>query len=188
MPRKKTVKISALTPDDKNFNVGSEFGNQLINRSMKKLGAGRSILLDKHNNIIAGNKTAAAAMANGIDNVQIIESDGKRLIAVKLMNVELDSEAGREMALADNASAKENIIFDAELVEATLGEAITESYGINIPGEEIYDGTKSKKENLELFKKTHILLSFHPQVLMKIQPLLQTIIETEGVEYEQASN
>jgi hypothetical protein len=188
MARKKTVKISALTPDDKNFNVGSEFGNQLINKSMKKFGAGRSILLDRNNKIIGGNKTAAAAVANGIDNVQIVESDGKRLIAVKLMNVDLDSADGRELALADNAAAKENIIFDAELVEATLGEAITEAYGISIPGQEVYDGSKSKKENLEPFKKTHILLSFHPQVLMKIQPLLQTIIETEGVEYEQASN
>ena len=35
------------------------------------------------------------------------------------------------MALADNASAKANIVFDAELVEAELGVAVCEEWGID---------------------------------------------------------
>jgi len=56
MAKEKTIKISDLTPDDKNFNKGSEFGNSLIEKSFRRFGAGRSILLDKNNRIIAGNK------------------------------------------------------------------------------------------------------------------------------------
>jgi hypothetical protein len=52
----KTLKIKDLIPDDKNFNKGTEFGNSLIEKSFRKFGAGRSILLDKNNRIIAGNK------------------------------------------------------------------------------------------------------------------------------------
>jgi len=130
MPRDKHIKISELIPDDKNFNKGSQFGNSLIEKSFTKFGAGRSILLDKNNRIIAGNKSVENAAAIGMEDVQIIESDGKRIIAVKRTDIDLDSPEGREMALADNASAKANIIFDAELVEAELGEAVCEEWGV----------------------------------------------------------
>ncbi len=43
----KQVKISDLVPDNKNYNKGTQFGNSLIEKSLRKLGAGRSILLDK---------------------------------------------------------------------------------------------------------------------------------------------
>lgn len=121
-------KTSDLIPDDKNFNIGSEAGGTLIKNSFKKFGSGRSILIDKNNKIIAGNKSVEYS---GIDDVQIIESDGKRLIAVKRTDIDLDTPEGREMALADNATAKANIIFDAELIEAEMGEAVCEEWGVD---------------------------------------------------------
>jgi hypothetical protein len=121
---KQSTKISDLIADDKNFNKGSEFGNSLIEKSFRKFGAGRSILIDKNNRIIAGNKSVENAMAIGMEDVQIVESDGTKIIAVKRTDIDLDSEQGREMALADNASAKANIVFDAEVIEAELGEAV----------------------------------------------------------------
>lgn len=65
---KTPTKISELIPDDKNFNNGSEFGSSLISKSLQKFGAGRSILLDKNNRIIAGNKTVENAGAVGKAN------------------------------------------------------------------------------------------------------------------------
>jgi DNA modification methylase len=132
----KQVKLSDLTPDDKNFNKGSEFGNSLIEKSFRKFGAGRSILIDKNNRIIAGNKSVENAMAIGMEDVQIVESDGTKIIAVKRTDIDLDSEQGREMALADNASAKANIVFDAEVIEAELGEAVCVEWGIELAKEE----------------------------------------------------
>jgi len=126
------IKLSDLIPDDKNFNKGSEYGNGLIEKSFSKFGAGRSILIDKNNRIIAGNKSVENAMSIGLDDVQIVESDGKRIIAVKRMDIDLDTPQGREMALADNASAKANIVFDAELIEAELGEATAVEWGIEV--------------------------------------------------------
>lgn len=125
------AKIYDLIQDNKNFNKGSDFGNGLIEKSFRKFGAGRSILLDKNNRIIAGNKSVENAAAIGMEDVQIVESDGKRIIAVKRTDIDLDSPEGREMALADNATAKANIIFDAELVEAELGEAVCEEWGVD---------------------------------------------------------
>jgi hypothetical protein len=133
----KQVKLSDLTPDDKNFNKGSEFGNSLIEKSFRKFGAGRSILIDKNNRIIAGNKSVENAMAIGMDDVQIVESDGTKIIAVKRTDIDLDSAEGREMALADNASAKANIVFDAELIEAEVGEAVCQEWGVGIIQQDI---------------------------------------------------
>jgi len=133
----KKVKLSDLTPDDKNFNKGSEFGNSLIEKSFRKFGAGRSILIDKNNRIIAGNKSVENAMAIGMDDVQIIESDGTKIIAVKRTDIDLNSPEGREMALADNASAKANIVFDAEVIEAELGEAVCVEWGIDVAQQDI---------------------------------------------------
>lgn len=127
---KTPTKISEPIPDDKNFNKGSEFGGSLISKSLQKFGAGRSILLDKNNRIIAGNKTVENAGAVGIEDVQVVETDGKTIIAVKRTDIDLDTPQGRELALADNASAKANIVFDAELIEAEVGEAVAEEWGI----------------------------------------------------------
>jgi hypothetical protein len=121
------IKSTELIADDKNFNKGSENGAEMIRKSFEKFGAGRSILLDKNNRIIAGNKSVEYS---GIEDVLIVESDGTQLIAVKRTDIDLDSPQGREMALADNASAKANIVFDAELIEAELGEAVCVEWGM----------------------------------------------------------
>ena len=119
------LKAKDLIHDDKNFNKGSEVGAELIKKSFSKFGAGRSILLDKNNRIIAGNKSVEFS---GLQDVVIVESDGTQLIAVKRTDIDLDSPQGREMALADNASAKANIVFDAELIEAEVGVAVAEEW------------------------------------------------------------
>ena len=95
------VDINDLIPDDKNFNKGNEQGQELMERSFKELGAGRSILLDRNGNIIAGNKSQRAAIAAGIKRVRVIETTGDELVAVKRTDVDIDSAEGRKMAVLD---------------------------------------------------------------------------------------
>ena len=70
------VNIEDLVQDKRNFNKGNEQGQQLMERSFKELGAGRSILLDRNGNIIAGNKSQKAAIAAGIKRVRVVETTG----------------------------------------------------------------------------------------------------------------
>lgn len=107
-----TIDIDELIPDDENFNLGTEFGNGLIENSLREFGAGRSILLDRNNKIIAGNKTTENAAAAGFKKVRVIETTGDEIIAVKRVDLDLNSKKGRELAFADNATAKNNIAFD----------------------------------------------------------------------------
>ena len=118
--------ISDLKFDDKNFNKHTQRGMGLLEKSLQKLGAGRSILIDKDNNIIAGNGIVEAAGSVGLNKVKIIETDGTELIAVKRTDMALDSAEGREMALADNATAAADLEWD----ENAIAEA-SAAYGFD---------------------------------------------------------
>jgi hypothetical protein len=101
------AKISDLKFDERNYNTGTPFGESLIEKSFNKHGAGRSILLDKNNQKFA---------ETGGENVIIVETTGKEIVAVKRMDLDLNTKIGREMALADNATAKANITWDVQLL------------------------------------------------------------------------
>jgi hypothetical protein len=116
------IDINELTQDQHNFNKGTSKGKKLMNKSLKELGAGRSILLDKNGNIIAGNKTQLAAIEAGITKVRVIETTGDELVAVKRTDVDLDSKKGREMALADNAASKLNLEWDEVELQSVTAE------------------------------------------------------------------
>lgn len=108
--------IESLVPDNKNFNKGTQFGDHLMDESLRRFGLGRSILIDKNNRIIAGNKTAEKAADIGFTDVVVVEVDGNQLVAVKRKDIDLDSSKGREFALADNATGKANLAWDEDLI------------------------------------------------------------------------
>lgn len=115
-------KIDQLIPDDKNFNKGTEYGNSLIEKSLRKFGAGRSVLIDKNNRIIAGNKTIENASAIGMEDVIVVETDGKKIVAVKRTDLDLDSKEARELALADNQTSAVNFSLDEEVLKDVADE------------------------------------------------------------------
>ena len=79
---KKLTQISDLTPDRKNANKGTQRGRALIDKSLRELGAGRSILTDASGQVIAGNKTLEQANAMGL-LVRVVETDGSELVVVQ---------------------------------------------------------------------------------------------------------
>lgn len=109
--------IESLVPDNKNFNKGTQYGDHLMDESLRRFGLGRSILIDKNDRIIAGNKTAEKAADIGFTDVVVVEVDGNQLVAVKRKDIDLDSAKGRELALADNATSKANLAWDESLIE-----------------------------------------------------------------------
>jgi len=130
----KQAKVSDLTFDDKNFNKHTEFGMSLIEKSLRNNGAGRSILIDKNNRIIAGNGVVETAAQIGLDDVQIVETDGTKIIAVKRTDIDLDSQQGREMALADNATGAADLQWDAEAIAEVEEEFDIDAgdWGVNL--------------------------------------------------------
>ena len=129
--------IEQLRQDEHNFNKGTEQGAALMERSLKELGAGRSILLDRNGNIIAGNKSQQDAIAAGIKKVRVIETTGDELVAVKRTDVDIDSAEGRKMAYLDNLSTQVNLTWDETELQAV--QADVEGFDIADFGFDIED-------------------------------------------------
>lgn len=133
----KIIDIEQLAQDQHNFNKGSEQGQELMERSFKEMGAGRSILIDRNGNIIAGNKSQKAAIAAGIKKVRIIETTGDELVAVKRTDVDIDSAEGRKMAYLDNLTTQVNLTWDQTELQAV--QADVEGFDIADFGFDIED-------------------------------------------------
>ena len=131
------VDIRDIIPDSHNFNAGTEKGREMIEKSFRELGAGRSILLDKNNRIIAGNKSQQAAIATGITKVRIVDTEGDEIVAVRRRDVDLDSKLGRELAFADNATQQVSLAWDETELQAV--QADVEGFDIADFGFDIED-------------------------------------------------
>ena len=118
----KEGKISDLIPDNINANKHTQFGLSLVEKSLQNHGFGRSILVDKHNRIIAGNGVTETAGAVGMENILIVETTGDQLVVVKRTDIDIDTKQGREMAIADNASAKASISWDEDALVNLVNE------------------------------------------------------------------
>ena len=140
------AKIEELKFDDKNFNKHTEYGMSLLEKSLRENGAGRSILIDKDNNIIAGNGIIEAASSVGLENIKIVETNGNEIVAVKRTDIALDSEEGRRMALADNATALADIEWDEDAIKIETDKwgIDTKDWGVSLQWDEDIDDVVEK--------------------------------------------
>tara|TARA_Y100001963_G_scaffold79127_1_gene109841 strand:+ start:289 stop:807 length:519 start_codon:yes stop_codon:yes gene_type:complete len=95
--------IQNLVPDPQNARKRTDRSASLIEESLKRYGAGRSIVIDEENRVLAGNGTIEGAKAAGIENVRVIETDGTEIIAVKRTGLTEEQKIG--LALADNRTS-----------------------------------------------------------------------------------
>lgn len=116
-PNVEVVPIESVTLDGANANRGTARGRKLLKNSLRKLGAGRSILLDKNNTALAGNKTLEAARAQGFKRVAIVESDGKTLIAVRRTDLAAGDKKAQELAVNDNRVSEVDLSWDPEILQ-----------------------------------------------------------------------
>lgn len=98
--------LGDLKPDPRNARKHTPRNQDQIARSIQRNGFGRSILLASDGTIIAGNATADAAGSIGLEDVLVIESDGRKVIAIKRTDVEPGSPEFHELAIADNRAAE----------------------------------------------------------------------------------
>ena len=141
--------LADLTPDGENFNRHTEFGQKLLEDSLRKFGAGRSILVDKDGNIIAGNSTTETAAAIGMEDVIVVPTDGKKLVVVQRTDLSLDSPEGRELALADNMTALKGIDIDLAKVQDILGDDLAKAWGMDLTPTELTDDEEIRRKEQE---------------------------------------
>lgn len=119
-----------IKADPNNFRIHNNHNRQLINKSLVECGAGRSILIDKENCVIAGNGVLEQSEKLGIP-VRIIETDGTELIAIKRTDLKTKDEKRKLLALVDNHTS-DTSAFDYDLISGAFGADIIKDWGIDI--------------------------------------------------------
>lgn len=177
--------IKDLKFDDKNFNKHTEYGMSLLEKSLRENGAGRSILLDKDNNIIAGNGIVEAAGQIGLEKVKVVEATGDELIAVKRTDISLNSKKGREMALADNATAAADLEWD----EGTISEEAdkfgidSQEWGLNIGIRKSIKDEKDIENNPPTILSSFVTFDYTDEISLKITDETASRLMGELIKY-----
>jgi hypothetical protein len=122
-----------LKQDKRNYRIHNDRNKGIIKKSLEKLGAGRSILIDSDNNIIAGNGVAEQW---GDKPIKIVETNGKELIAVKRTDLKPGSVEAVELGIVDN-HASDTSEMDLKLLAEDFNVNFFDEWDMKIPNLEM---------------------------------------------------
>lgn len=137
--------MSEIKQDSHNYRIHNDRNKRLINKSLKECGAGRSILLDKDDVIIAGNGVYEQSQELGL-KVRVIETDGTELIAIKRRDLSTSDEKRKLLALADNHTS-DTSDFDIGAIMMDFSMDDLDAWEFDINDFDILDNTSSSNEN-----------------------------------------
>ena len=102
--RETSLTIEELKGDLKNRRFHTPRGAKMLLESIEQVGAARSIVIDEDNEILAGNGVVEAAADAGITKVQVVDTDGHTLVAVRRTGLSPDEK--RALAIYDNRTGE----------------------------------------------------------------------------------
>ena len=109
--------IQDLIIDEENLNSGTPRADAIIEQSLQRLGAGRSVLADKNGKLIAGNHVVQKAQELGFE-IETIHTTGNRLVVVIRDDLDLDQDArARELSIADNRASEVGLSWRMQKLE-----------------------------------------------------------------------
>jgi len=118
------VPITDIKPAPRPANTGTLRGAQLLAQSLEECGAGRSIVVDKDNQIIAGQHVFDQAVEMGLTHIDIVESTGQALVAVKRTDLEANEPQAVLLARFDNRVGEVNLQWDGGQLTRDLQDGI----------------------------------------------------------------
>lgn len=121
--------------DKRNYRKHNNKNKDLINKSLKECGAGRSIVIDNEDNIIAGNGIYEQAQKLGL-KTKVIETDGSELVVVKRTDLATDDDKRKQLAVMDNSSS-DSSEFDFQLLNEDFDVETLNDWGVDIEIPEI---------------------------------------------------
>jgi hypothetical protein len=191
------TKLTDYKPLQRNPNKGTQRGTGILEQSVRELGAGRSILVDKNGVILAGNHAQEAFVNAGMDEVIEVETDGNQVVVVKRTDLDAESSAGKKMAIMDNRTSEQGLAWDAVVLEEMMEEikaadgelgmaldGLAEDEGIDTEEAEIAEIMQTIKPK----KMARILVSVPIDLAQDAKDILDELAEIEGIEIIYGAN
>lgn len=171
-----TVKISLVKPNPNNPRIiKDDKFIKLVNsiKEFPKMLELRPIVVNDDMVVLGGNMRLKACKEAGLKEVPIIKAS------------QLTEDEQKEFIIKDNASFGD---WDDEDLKTNWDENQLKEWGLDVNFSDDNETSKKEVKELKPYVKTHILISFNPQDILKLKPFLDSILEIEGIEYEQSSN
>jgi ParB-like chromosome segregation protein Spo0J len=176
----KLIDPNQLKPHPANPAKHPEKQVKLLARIISEHGIRHAITVSKRSGfIVAGHCRCSAAIELGIKEYPVTYQDFKS--EAEELAVLVADNAIQELAEVDSAKMGD-IVKELESVDYDLTLMAIDAEDL-VPVQLEY-----KEETLQPYSRTHILLSFEPSLLMKIQPYLEKILSLGEIEVEQSSN
>jgi hypothetical protein len=126
-PKIELKTLDDLDHDPHNINKHTVRGHQIVENSLRKRGAFRSVAAAGKGTdrpvIYAGNLTATKARDAGIEDAIFVHTTGNQLVVVVRDDIEPGSPEAVALGIEDNESAKQSYSPDLDIVAAlSLGE------------------------------------------------------------------
>lgn len=118
--------------DKRNYRKHSDSNKRKIKKSLQECGAGRSVLIDADDTLIAGNGVFEQAQAMGIPT-RVIETDGTELVVVKRTDLRTDDEKRKTLAAADNITS-DNVEWDVDMMVQDFDEVFFKDWDLRLNG------------------------------------------------------
>lgn len=117
--------------DHRNFRKHSDENKAMIRKSLEELGAGRSVVVDADDELIAGNGVYEQAEALGL-GVKVVETDGSELVVVKRTDLHTEDEKRKRLAFADNATS-DRVEWDFDALKMEIDADTLADFSVKIP-------------------------------------------------------
>lgn len=169
---------NVITLDTHNYRIHNEKNKRLIKKSLEECGAGRSIVLDKEDVIIAGNGVYEQARELGL-RIKVIESDGSELIAIKRTDLSTVDERRKLLALADNHTS-DTSEFDINAILDDFNPDNLDIWEFDLATDKDFSG-KNKELELDQINESYSLqLEYDSERYLKVKEALMTIDTDPG--------
>lgn len=125
------VDTSAIRLDPRNYRAHNKRNKELINKSLRECGAGRSVVMDSEGALIAGNGVYEQAQKLKIPT-KIVETDGSELIVVRRKDLKTADKKRQKLAVFDN-SASDSSEFKLDVMKVDFTPAELADLGVENP-------------------------------------------------------
>lgn len=141
------MKEQEIKFDGRNYRKHSDRNKALIKKSLEELGAGRSVVIDADDTLVAGNGVYEQAKKLKMP-VRVVETDGTELVVVKRTDIHTEDEKRRKLALADNA-ASDLSEWDVPMIQTDWAKEALADWGVEFPEDPIEENKKDLSDKIK---------------------------------------
>ena len=122
--------MTEIKQDSRNYRIHDDRNKELIRKSLKEYGTGRSIVIDADGEIIAGNGVYEQAQALKLP-IKEVETDGSELVVVKRTDLKRSDKKRDGLAIMDN-SASDSSRFDIPMLQTDFNSEELQDMGVPV--------------------------------------------------------